>query len=631
MPREDAPPPNPASSNPSEGSWLERVGRFPTEPGIYLMRDAQREVIYVGKAANLRARLRSYFSASGDDRPFVRLLEGLLGDIETIAVSNEKEALLLENTLIKRYRPRFNVKLRDDKAFLVIRIDPKAQFPRAELVRRVDPDGAHYFGPYPSARAVREMQRLLNRHFRLRSCSDHVLGHRQRPCLQHSMGRCSAPCVGLVDAAAYAREVEGAVLFLGGRTQELVEALKARMQAAAEALAFEDAARLRDQVRAVEQSMERQRVVLAHGGDQDIHALHRAGSRVALATLHLRQGVVWGQRSTVLEGMAFPDEEVISQYINLLYDRGLEVPPVVVLPRSLEDQEAKAQWLSEKRGSRVRVQLALRGDQKRLLEMTRRNAALALGLEEEAADSKQRTLAGLAKLLGLERPPRRIECVDISAFHGDQAVGSVVAFRDAEPDRDRYRRYKIKTVEGSDDFAMMQEVLRRRLGRGQREGDLPDLLVVDGGLGQLGVAEAVCAELGLTSPALAGLAKSRVQGLRGDGSGAAERSSERVFRPGASLPIVLAPESAECHLLQRLRDEAHRFAITFHRKRRAQATVGSALETIPGVGPARRRELLRRFGSLQGVRAASPEELGRLPGIGPALAERILRALGRNL
>lgn len=620
------------SSSTASISWPERLERVPTEPGIYIMRDRQGEVIYIGKAANLRARLRSYFGRSGDTRWFVGLLDRLLGDIETIVVANEKEALLLENTLIKRHQPRFNVKLRDDKAFLLLRVDTTLPYPRVELVRRVTEDRARYFGPYPSARTARELARLANRYFRLCTCSPGARARRTRPCLRFAMGHCSGACAGLVTPEDYARDVHAALLFLEGRRGELASMLQARMQEAAEALRFEDAARLRDQLRMVERAAERQRMVLAHQGDQDFHALARAGDAVAFSTLFLRQGLVSGQRTMVVTGMEFPDEEVLSQYINLYYDSGAEVPPTVVVPLALEDAGTKEEWLGELRGARVRVVQPRRGDQKRLLQTAQRNATLALAPALEDSGQQQEAARRLAERLGLPTPPQRIECADISAFHGDQAVGSVVSFVVGKPDKAHYRRYRIRTVQGADDFAMMREVLGRRLRRGQQEGDLPDLLVVDGGKGQLGVAEGVAAELGLTGrPALAGLAKSRVTGLRSDGSEAAAHSEERVFLPGRDEAVVLPPHTPECHLLARIRDEAHRFAITYHRGRRKKSTVRSSLDGIPGVGPSRRRQLLQRFGSVQAVRAASPEELAQLPGIGPQLADRILRALGRQV
>jgi len=612
-------------------SWSRKLQRIPAEPGIYLMRDRQGEVLYIGKAANLRTRLRSYFGRSGDERWFVALLDSLLGEIETIVVANEKEALLLENTLIKKHRPRFNVKLRDDKAFLLLRLDLAQPFPRLELVRRIADDQARYFGPFPSARTARELARLVSRYFRLCTCSPGAMARRSRPCLRHAMGQCSGACAGLIDREAYARELQAALLFLEGRKSELIVLLQQRMQEAATGLRFEDAARLRDQIRAVERAVQRQHMVLAHQGDQDFHALARAGDTVAFCTLFLRRGLVSGQQRTMLGGMQFPDEEVLSQYINLFYDAGAEVPPLVVVPLPLEDLAAKEEWLGELRGAKVRVVQPRRSDQQRLLETAARNAALALEPALQDAGRQQEAARRLAERLGLPAPPRRIECVDISAFHGAQAVGSLAAFTDGRPDKARYRRYRIRTVQGADDFAMMRELLTRRLQRGLRDGDLPDLLLVDGGKGQLGVAEQVAAQLGIGGLALAGLAKSRAAGLRADGSEALEHGDERVFLPGRSEAVPLPPHTPERHLLERLRDEAHRFAVTYHRGRRGKSTLRSALDGIPGVGPARRKQLLQRFGSVQAVRAASPEELSRLPGIGPALAERILRALGRQV
>ncbi|MDY0058251.1 MAG: excinuclease ABC subunit UvrC [Myxococcota bacterium] len=610
--------------------WAERLAEFPTEPGVYLMRDRQGTIVYIGKAANLRARLRSYFSSGGDGRAFVGLLQGLLGTIETVVVASEKEALLLENTLIKQHQPRFNVQLRDDKAFLLLRVDPRQPFARVELVRKLVDDGARYFGPYPSAATARELQRVVSRSFRLCSCSPAAFRRRTRPCLQHGMGRCSGGCVGLITAEEYQRDLQAALLFLEGRRRELLTGLQSRMAAAAEALRFEEAARLRDQLRLVQRAAEGQHMVLAHQGDQDFHAFARAGSTVAFATLLLRNGLVSGSFSTVLPDLEFPDEEVLGQYVSLYYDTGAQVPAQVVVPLRLEDAAARAEWLGERRGARVRVIVPHRQEQHRLLELATRNATLALAPLLRSDEQGQEALRRLAARLELAAPPRLLECVDISAFHGDAAVGSLVRFRDGLPDKGGYRRYRIRTVTGADDFGMMRELLLRRFRRGLAEGDLPELLVVDGGRGQLGVAVQVVAELGVTGVALAGLAKSRTAGLRDDGSGALEHSDERVFLPGRDEPIPLPPHTPERHLLERLRDEAHRFAVTYHRQQRARG-VGSTLDGIPGIGPARRRELLRRFGSVQAIRAAAPEELARLPGIGEALAKRVLLALGRQL
>ncbi len=596
--------------------WRDLVGRIPEEPGIYLMKDRRGDVFYVGKAANLRARVRSYFTSSGDTRAFVKLLDSLLHDIETIVVDNETEALILENNLIKRYRPRFNVLLRDDKNFLVLRIDTRARFPRIELVRRVSDDGARYFGPYPSARSVRELVSQVDRAFGLRTCTDHTMATRTRPCLQHEMGRCSAPCVGLVSPEEYREDVRAAIAVLEGRSRELVDETRRAMEEAAAKLEFETAARLRDRLHALERAYHSQRMVIPGAGDLDVHGVARAGDRVALATMFVRHGMVWGQYAAVLEGMTFPDEEVVSQYINLFYDTGVEVPPKVLVPMTLEDSRAKAGWLSRRAGRRVEVVHPRRGDLAKLLALANKNASAALVTRRGPGESAE-ALERLGELVGA--PVGHLECADISAFHGDHAVGAVAAFVDGRPEKARYRRYRIKVHPGrSDDFAMMEELLTRRLTRGLDEGDLPDLLLVDGGAGQVNVATRVMERLGIHTVLVAGIAKARAR----------KGTDERLVLPGKA-PIPLRAHTPERMLLERIRDEAHRFAIEYHRRLRARRTLTSDLDSIPGVGPSRRRQLLEAFGSIQGVRAASMEDLTRLPGIGPSLAKRILEALGR--
>jgi excinuclease ABC subunit C len=634
------------------------------------MRDRGGEVVYVGKAASLRARVRQYFDAGGsDDRIFVPLLEGLLGTVDVIVTRSEKEAVLLENELVKKHRPRFNVRLRDDKDFIVLRLDERHPFPRLEVrrAREKRPPGARTFGPYSSASSIRETLNVVNRHFQLRTCTDHVFDHRKRPCILFQIQRCPAPCVYEVPEAEYRRSVEDAVEFLEGRESELVDRLRARMDEAARELRYEDAARLRDQLQAVERSLEKQRVLMSDRADRDVIGLHREGPDLVVQVLSMRAGKLQDARSYPFREQEFPDGEILSSFLSLYYERN-PAPDEVLVPVEPAAADALADVLSERRGRRVRLLTPQRGAKADLLEVAARNAAQSFAGWHEKDERREKALAGLVRALHLARPPRWVECYDISTFQGALAVGSGVSMRDGEPDRDGYRRYKVKGVAGQDDFAMLHEVVTRRLRRAIGEGQFPDLLVIDGGKGQLNAALAAARDLGVaTSPVagipgapfveMVGLAKSRlvdpaalgtarVVGRRGRGGRAAAladaaeaadrgfvpeqaRSPERVFLPGRKDPVVLRQNSAELFLLARLRDEAHRFAVTFHRKLRRERNFRSVLEEIPGVGEGRKRALLRHFGALRRVREATAEEIAAVEGFGPRQARAVFEFFHR--
>ena len=636
------------------------LAELPAEPGCYLMKDRAGEVVYVGKAKSLRSRVRSYFGAArADDRAFVGQLEELLGTIEVIVTRSEKEAVLLENQLIKRHRPRFNVVLRDDKDFIVLRLDGGHPFPRLEVRRAREPrdGGARIFGPYSSASSIRETLRIVNRYFQLRTCSDEVLAHRKRPCILYQIHRCPAPCVHELPPGDYARSVEEAVAFLEGRETELRERLQARMREAAAALRFEEAALVRDQLQAVERSLEKQRVLLGDEVDRDVFGLHREGPDLVVHALLMRKGKLQDSRSHPFRGTEAPEAELLSSFLAMYYER--EVPPdEVLLPVEPEGVEALAEVLSERRGRRVRILTPRRGAKADLLEVADRNAAQGFRSWHEKAERREEALAALARALHLHREPRWVECYDISTFQGALAVGSGVSMRDGEPDKAGYRRYRVKGVAGQDDFAMIHEVLGRRLRRAVAEGSFPDLIVIDGGKGQLSAALAAARDLGVaTGPEpgnpgvpfveLVGLAKARVLEAPGPArvagpraarlAAAAEaaesgfvreaaRSPERVFLPGRKDPVVLRQNSAALFLLTRLRDEAHRFAIEFHRKLRRGRNLHSVLEEIPGVGAARRKALLRALGSLRRVKEATEEELAAVEGVGPAAARAVFAA-----
>ncbi|MER2564669.1 MAG: excinuclease ABC subunit UvrC [Myxococcaceae bacterium] len=600
----------------------ERLAQLPHQPGVYLMKDRSGRVIYVGKAVNLSNRVRSYFNpGSSDTRAFVALLDRLLGSLETVVVTSEKEALLLENELIKKHRPRFNVQWRDDKNFLCLRLANEHRYPRLEMVRRPKRDGARYFGPYASASSIRETVRVVNRFFQLRTCSDHVLESRKRPCLLHQIGRCPAPCVKPIPPEDYQRNVEAVGLFLEGRSEPLIETLRTRMKTVAAKLEFEEAARLRDQVIAIQRSVEKQAIATTESIDQDIFGLFREGDRITIFSLFVRGGRITGGQPHHFQS-EFPDDELVTSFVNQYYADDAFVPKEVLLPGSPNEPEALAELLSERKGEKVRVLVPQRGEKTELVKLASKNAERAFSERKRGRDEVEQTLERLKERLQLSKLPHRMECFDISHFQGSALVASQVSALDTEPDPSRYRHYKLRTVEGNDDFASMHEILTRRFKRGLEEGDLPDLIVIDGGKGQLAAAMAAMKDVGVEGVDMVGLAKSRdLDSVNADVQ--QDRSPERVFLVGRKDPIVLPQTSPELFALTRLRDEAHRFAITFQRKLNRKRGLSSALDQVPGVGEARRTALLRHFGSLKRVREASIEEIAEVEGMGPAVAERL--------
>ena len=648
---------------PGRKPLAEILERLPTQPGVYLMKDRRGKMLYIGKAANLRNRVRQYFQpATGDTRDFVPLLEGVVADIETVVTSNEKEALLLENTLVKRHQPRFNVKLTDDKNFLSLRLDPRVEWPRLEVVRRMADDGAWYFGPYHSAGACREALRVVNRHFRLRTCTNHVLHHRRRPCLQCQINRCLGPCCVPVSREEYAEQVRDVRLFLEGKNDELLAGLRSRMQEAAKQTLFERASIVRDQIRALETVLESQRMVSADPIDQDVIGYQREGMALEVVVMSVRQGKMVGSRAFSFARQEFPDSEILSSFLGLHYDL-IPVPPdEVLLPFAIADGDLKAEWLSERRGKKVQILVPARGPRHDLVELARKNAAASFASRRNVREDAEAMLGRLQRRLGLPGLPRVIECYDISHIQGSDTVASRVVFVNGQPEKALYRTYKIRQAESPDDFACMYEVLSRRFRRAkessQQEGQtdpwkLPDLLVVDGGKGQLGVALAAARDVGIdirpgTGLPIIALAKERdlgvgdkpkneengtgpAEGLAPEGPGAVDVATppkkkatelDRVFLPQAKDAIPIRPNSAEMFVLQRLRDEAHRFAVTFHRSQRKKRTLHSALSLVPGIGPTRQRELLRHFGSLRKIREASLDDL-LASGLPPKVAQAV--------
>jgi excinuclease ABC subunit C len=605
----------------------QKLAGLPTSAGVYLMRDKAGKVIYVGKAKDLRARVRAYFNNS-DERSQIQFLLRRVDDIETLVTSNDKEALILENNLIKQYKPRYNIRLKDDKSYLSIKVTTQHDWPRILATRKIVKDGNRYFGPYSSAVAARETIDIIEKHFLLRNCTDHNFRNRSRPCLQYQIKRCMAPCVLPVAQDVYREQVRQAMLFIEGKQQELIAELKQRMREKSDALEYENAARIRDQIQAVETTLEKQRMVAHWGSDQDIFGFYREGGFIEVQVLLVRQGKLTANQSYSLEDTAFPDDEIVAALLTQFYQGQRFLPDEILLPVSLEDSAVRADYLGERKGKRMTILCPQRGDKRRLVEMAEENARQSFAERHDREKIHERTLRELQTQLRLKNYPQRVECFDISTIHGAHAVGSMVTFIGGEADKNLFRHFRIRTIDGSsggDDFGMMLEMLKRRFSRGKEEADLPDLIVVDGGKGQLAMALAAMKEIGIDGVDAVGLAKMRVQAA--PRSAEIEKTEERVFLPGQSNPVILKRNSTALFLLQRVRDEAHRFAITHHRKLRSKQTLFSALDRIPGIGGARKRALLRAFGSVQRIEQASLAELSAVPMMSERLAEEVLAAL----
>ncbi len=601
----------------------ERLSEYPTTPGVYLMKDKAGEIVYVGKAANLRSRLRSYFARSGgDERFFVHLLDHVLGDIEVVLTRTAKEALLVENELIKTHQPRFNIKLKDDKNFLNLRIGNEHPYPRLEVVRKRRKDGAKYFGPYASASMARQTLRQTNRYFKLRTCRDNDFKNRSRPCLEYQIKRCDAPCVLDVSPESYAENVRQVSLFLDGRGDQLVDHLRERMADAATNMDFEQAATLRDQAKAVEASLQRQAVVMNRMTDLDVFGVGREGPYAAVHVQEVRGGRIKRAQAFKLGKNEAPNDVLLGQFVEQYYLDRTSVPKEVLLSTHTEDMTTLADWLSDRLGSRVQLKVPQRGERRRMVELAEANASSSLKLDQGRQKRQREVLGELQRRLRLTKFPERIECFDISNVQGTDPVASMVVFIDGEPDKSEYRRFHIRTQSTPDDFLMMKETLTRRFKRSlEGNWDIPDLVVIDGGKGQLRMVREVFLDLNVRDVDLVSLAKSRL--LEGQSGDDMDRSPERVFVPGVKDPIVLRQNSAPLYLLARLRDEAHRFAITFHRNTRRKRRLTSSLDDIPGIGPGRRNALLRHFGSLKKVKLASADELSQVRGISQAVAQTI--------
>jgi excinuclease ABC subunit C len=604
----------------------EQLKNLPTRPGVYLFRDDRGQILYVGKAKSLRPRVRSYFQARGRDRPTISQLPERVHDVEVIVTQSEVEALHLEQNLVKRHRPPFNVRLRDDKSFPYIAVTVEDEFPRVMFTRERHRRGVVYFGPYANAKKVRETLDVLNRVFRFRPCEGPKPGrHSGIPCLDFHIDRCHAPCVGYISAPEYAEIVDGVVQFLSGDTEPIQRDLKRRMREAADDERFEEAARYRNRLFSIQHLAERQAADRRDVGDVDVLGVALEGNRGVVQIFPLRGGKMIDRYSFHLENVDDQDvTAVLESFCVEYYGATPSVPPQVVVPKEAGDLSALEQFLSDRRGSHVEVRRALRGEKRRLAELAADNARQAFASEQEAAATRRarraEALEELREALNLESLPLRIECYDISTIQGVETVGSMVVFQDAAPKKAHYRKFAVRSLDGQDDFAAMAEVVSRRFARLGRSTEVeydesfvsaPNLVVIDGGKGQLSAALAAMQAYDLPRVAVIALAK-RV---------------EEVFVPGRSDPIVLDPHSPGLQLLQRIRDEAHRFALGFHRQRRDARSFETIFDTLQGVGPARRRAILRHFGSPERFLEASQEELEGVPDLPAATARKIYAQL----
>jgi excinuclease ABC subunit C len=592
--------------------FLKNISR---ESGVYLMKDKAGAVLYVGKARDLRKRLASYVRYLKERQTKTGMLLAHAARIDTIITNTEKEAFILEASLIKKYRPKYNVILRDDKNYPLLKVTVDEEWPRLLMTRRRTGDKARYFGPFAAAGAMWETMDYLHKMFPLRRCKGRELKQRDRPCLNYQLGLCQAPCAGKADPEKYREAVRQILLVLEGKNRQLMAELEEKMGQAAAELRFEEAALYRDRLEALRHTLEKQIMVAPHFRDQDVFGFAREGMAVAVAVLFVRHGAVNGIRTYYLPDPVGLDQEVLTETIKRFYGEEQPIPREILLPFIPEDRELLAEWLGERSGAGIDLKVPVRGDALHLLQVAQANA-LQAHADRERQEKAWENLAGqLKETLQLARAPKRIECLDISNISGEQAVGALVSFADGKPEKSRYRHYKIRLSQGPDDYAMMREVLERRLAKGRAAaGDLPDLLLLDGGKGQLNVAVAVARDLGLQLD-LAGLAKERVE------------EGEKIYRPGRKNPILLGRTSPLLLFLMQIRDEAHRYGITFHRSWRRRQTLGSTLDLIAGVGPARKKALLKSLGSLKRVREASVEELASVGSIGPELAAQIWRHL----
>jgi excinuclease ABC subunit C len=585
----------------------------PHAPGVYIMLDAKSAVMYVGKAKDLFKRLSSYAHFSGAEYNKTAVMLERVRKVETIITSTEKEALILEASLIKKYKPKYNIILRDDKNYPYIKVTVQEEWPRVFMARRKSRDKARYFGPYASASAMWSTLKLIGSLFPLRNCKGSKLKSRARPCLNRQIGKCLAPCAGNGDRTLYLEHVDRIIMLLEGRNRDLVATLNDQMMTASAALDFEKAATIRDQLSALTRTLEKQVISASHSKDQDVFGFARKDAAVSIVVLFIRNGLINGTRTYFFADPFGEDQMILSQALTQFYNADSSIPKEILLPFEPADVDLHEEYVNDRASVKVHLKIPLRGDNQKLVIMANANAEQLFNEKEKKKQSWQNLCQSLEKTLRLNRPPHRIECLDISNISGKQAVGSLVCFTQGEPDKNNFRHYKIRTVDGPNDYAMMKEVLERRLGRGIEEDTLPDLFVVDGGKGQLGIALAVAGELGITDKIdWIGIAKER----RGEG--------EKLYKPHRKNPIILPPHNPILLYLMRIRDESHRYGVTFHRNIRNKATLASDLDKIAGIGTEKKRQLLRHMGSLKRIKTATHSELMEVKGIGEELAKEIV-------
>ena len=596
----------------------EQLKQLPTSPGVYLMKDAEGNILYVGKAANLHHRVRSYFSVGQRLPSKLKRMVARVNDIDFLITTSEQEALILELNLIKRHRPRYNVRLKDDKTFPYLKIDLNQDWPRVHITRRLEEDGGRYFGPFASAKSVRQTLKVIKGIFPFRSCSKAITGTAPRPCLDYYINRCLGPCIGAVSQQEYAEVIKQVILFLEGKQEMIVHELESQMKEASQSLDFEKAARLRDQIQAVNRVVEGQRIAATVSGEQDVIAFAQDNGQAYVQVFFIRSGKLIGRESFILQGTRSEEPyQIMTNFIKQFYNSAPYIPPLLLLQHPVEDIAIIEDWLQRKRGAKVRIQVPRRGNKKQLMKIATENAQQGLEqlkIKQTATPiALAAALAEIKEALDLPRLPSRIEGYDISNIQGKAAVGSMVVFDQGKSKPAHYRRFRIKTVAGADDYAMIQEVLKRRFKRSREAvtpdtwAVLPDLVLIDGGKGQLNTAREAMREVGAESVPVASLAK----------------ENEEIFVPQKRQPIVLPRSSPGLQLLQRLRDEAHRFAITYHQRIRKRETFASALDSIPGIGPKRKRALLKQFGSVRSIRTASEEELAATKNMSQSLAKKI--------
>jgi excinuclease ABC subunit C len=598
----------PASTYPA---LAEALPRIPRGSGVYLFKEAGGHVLYVGKAVNLKHRLSSYLKTPDRHDPKTALMLKKMARVDVILTATAREALILERNLIKEHRPRYNVMLRDDKNYLCLRLDPKETFPALRFVRRFNPDGALYFGPYASGGMARETLKVMKQAFGVRTCKERRLAPRSRPCLEYQLAHCLGPCAGLVTEPAYRQAVAEAVLFLKGKGGNLLKRLKVKMAQAAADLDFERAAILRDRVRAITATLERQDMARPTFRDQDVLGLAEKEGQALIAVLLVRAGLVTGSREFFVRELPV-DGDLLGAFLKQYYTEGRPLPDEMLLPEDVPDRRLLEELFRDEKGAKVALLVAPGGEKGRLLALAADNARDALRRRRQAPEPGE-ALQDLRTRLNLPELPARLECLDISTLQGEQPVGALVAFTGGVPDKSRYRRFKIKAVAGQDDYAMLREVVTRHYGKAGQE--LPDLLVVDGGRGQLNVVTQTLKELALTKIPVVGLAKATEQGGR--------PVRDRLFLPGRKNPLLPPANAPGWLLLLRLRDETHRFAITYHRKRARQELLASILDEAPGIGPVRKRRLLEHFPNIEAIKAANAEELVALPGFNQKVAESL--------